>query len=140
MKILLDYYAQDKDGNVWYFGEESKDYNKKEILMSLEGSWFAGVNGAQPGIIMEGNPKKSDTYRQEFAAGKTEDMATILCLNETITVSGTTYENCIKTKDYSPLEPDVVERKYYTPDVGVVFEKTVKGGKDVVSLAEIKTK
>jgi len=135
----LDYYAQDEDGNVWYFGEESKDYNKKGIIVSIEGSWLSGINGAQPGIIIPGNPKKGDIYRQEYAAGEAEDIGKILSLNETITVSETIYNNCIKTKDYSPLEPDVVENKYYAPNVGVVYEEVVKGGNETVSLVEIKT-
>ncbi|RMF95604.1 MAG: hypothetical protein D6734_05260 [Candidatus Schekmanbacteria bacterium] len=135
----FDYYAQDKDGNVWYFGEESKTYNKKGVLVDLEGSWLAGVNGAQPGIIMEGNPQKGDIYRQEYSAGNAEDIAKVVSLNETVTVSGKTYTNCLKTKEYSPLEPDVVANKYYAPNVGTVHEQAIKGEKEIVDLVEIKT-
>lgn len=87
---------------------------------------------------MEASPKKGDIYRQEYAPGEAEDLAKVLSINETIEVSGTTYENCIKTKDYSPYEPDVVEHKYYAPNVGVVYEEMVKGGTDKASLVEVK--
>jgi hypothetical protein len=114
----LDWYAQDKDGNVWYFGENSVEYDARGEIVSLEGSWKAGVDGAMPGIIMKAAPQVGDLYRQEFALGVAEDMAEVLSLNESLLVNSVTYNNCLKTKEFSPLEPDVLENKFYAPGVG----------------------
>jgi hypothetical protein len=115
----IDWYAQDKNGNVWYFGENSLSY-EGGLIMSLEGSWIAGVDGAKPGIIMKANPQVDDLYRQEFALGVAEDMAQVLALNQSTTVPAGTYSNCVETKDFSPLEPDVNEHKFYALGVGNV--------------------
>jgi len=116
----LDWYAQDKEGNVWYFGENSRQYAGGEIV-SIDGSWQAGINGAQPGIIMEAKPKVGDIYRQEFAPGEAEDMGEVLSLTESTTVPfGGLYANCLMTKDFSGLEPDVIEHKYFAKGVGFI--------------------
>jgi hypothetical protein len=78
------------------------------------------VNGAKPGIVMQGSPKVGDLYRQEFAVGVAEDMAEVLSLNESTTVPAGTFHNCIETKDFSPLEPDIVEHKFYASGIGNV--------------------
>jgi hypothetical protein len=96
--------------------------------VSTEGSWTAGVDGAKPGIIMEANPQVNDLYRQEFALGVAEDMAQVIALNQSVTVTPGTYSNCVETKDFSPLEPDVVEHKLYAPGVGNVQEVEVTTG------------
>ncbi len=130
----LDWYAQDQDGNVWYFGEESKEYDPEGRLISIDGSWIAGENGALPGIIMKGTPKVGDIYRQEFALGEAEDMAEVLSLTETVTLSGPLpgpYTGCLKTKDFSPLEPDAVENKFFAPGVGQVLTVDIETGKRV---------
>jgi hypothetical protein len=114
----LDWYAQDKDGNVWYFGENAKQYDENGEIAGIEGSWKAGVDGAKPGIIMEAHPQVGDVYRQEFALGIAEDMAEALSLNESVSVNSVTYNNCLKTKEFSPLEPDALENKFYAPGVG----------------------
>jgi hypothetical protein len=116
----IDWYAQDKSGNVWYFGENSLEYDQDGLIVSLEGSWIAGVDGAKPGIIMKATPTVGDLYRQEFALGTAEDMAEVLALNQSVTVLAGTYSNCVKTRDFSPLEPDVNEYKFYAPGVGNV--------------------
>jgi|GEM_PF-363684 len=115
----MDWYAQDKDGNVWYFGELSYGYEGGNIV-SLEGSWKAGVDGAKPGIIMKGTPKVGNLYRQEFALGVAEDMSQVLGLNATTKAGNVTYKNCLKTKDFSPLEPGIIENKFFKPGVGQV--------------------
>ena len=74
----LDWYAQDEDGNVWYFGEDTKELDENGNVISTEGSWEAGVNGAKPGIVMEAKPRKGDRYQQEFATGVAEDMAQVI--------------------------------------------------------------
>lgn len=126
-----DWFAQDKEGNVWYFGEDSKELIDGKIV-STEGSWEAGVDGAQPGIIMKANPKVGDVYRQEYAKGEAEDMAEVLSREETVTVRYGTFTNCLKTKEWNPLEPGDEEHKYYCPQVGgVVLEVGLEDGERV---------
>ena len=133
-----DWFAQDKDGNVWYFGEDSNDYENGKLTGSA-GSWEAGVDGAKPGIIMKADPQIGDAYRQEYYKGEAEDLAEVISLDESISVRYGPFENCLKTKEWTPLEPDVVENKYYAPGIGLVSEVTVKGGEDKVDLVEMKT-
>jgi len=133
-----DWYAQDKDGNVWYFGEDLKEYEGGKVV-STKGSWEAGVDGVKPGIIMKANPQVGDSYRQEYYKGEAEDMADVLSLNESVSVFYGSFENCLKTKDWTPLEPDVVEHKYYAPGVGVVLEVMVEDGGERVELVDIIT-
>src|SRR6266498_705003 len=122
-----DWYAQDKHGNVWYFGEDTKSYENGHV--STEGSWEAGVNGAKPGIAMFGNPKKhiGETYYQEYLKGVAEDEATLISTNSTVKVAYGTFKNCVKTKEFTRLEPGVVEIKYYAKGVGEVLMVATKG-------------
>lgn len=120
-----DWYAQDRDGNVWYFGEATTKTEGGKS--STEGSWEAGVKGAKAGVIMEAHPKVGDNYRQEYAPGVAEDRAEVLSLNESVTVRKGSFNGCLKTKDYSPLKPDVVENKFFCPGVGQVLVVHVKG-------------
>ncbi len=133
----FDWYAQDKDGNVWYFGEDSREM-EDGVVVSTQGSWEAGVDGAKPGIIMKATPKVGDSYRQELYTGVAEDMGEVLGLNESVTVPFGTFENCLKTKDFTPLEPGVAEHKYYAPGVGFIKSVTVEGGVGQVELVEIR--
>jgi hypothetical protein len=134
----LDWYAQDKDGNVWYFGEDSKEYEDGKVV-STEGSWEAGVDGAKPGIIMKADPQVGDAYRQEYYEDEAEDMAEVFSLNESVSVTYGSFDNCLKTKEWTPLEPDIVESKYYAPGVGVVLEVMVEGGSERAELVDITT-
>lgn len=118
----LDWYAQDCFGNVWYFGEYSETY-ENGVLTGTEGSWEAGVDGAKPGIVMKAHPKVGDTYRQEYYAGIAEDMADVISLNRSVSVAYGDYDNCLKTRDYTPLDPKVNEYKFYAPGVGQVLTK-----------------
>jgi hypothetical protein len=131
-----DWYAQDDKGNVWYMGEDTTDVTNKKT--PHEGSWESGVNGAKAGLIMLAEPKGGITYDQEFAKGVAEDKATVLSLDNNVTVPYGTYSNVIKTKEFSALEPDVVEQKYYAANVGDIKEKTLKGSKEGIELVEIK--
>jgi len=131
----LDWYAQDKSGDVWYFGEDTKKYEGSQV--STKGTWEAGVDGAKPGMIMEGNPRISDAYRQEYLAKVAEDRAEVLSLTESATVPSGTYRNCLKTKDYSDLEPGTVENKVFYPNVGQVLTVMVKGGNEREELVSI---
>jgi hypothetical protein len=138
VEATLDWYAQDKDGNVWYFGEDSKEYENGEVV-STAGSWEAGVDGAKPGIIMKANPQIGDSYRQEYYKGQAEDMAEVLGLNESTTVPYGSFNNCLKTKDYTALEPGVVENKYFAPGVGNIRTVMVEGGSEHSELVNITT-
>lgn len=116
----LDWFAQDTEGNVWYFGEDSKEI-ENDVVVSTEGSWEAGVDGAKPGIVMLANPTVGAVYRQEFLQGVAEDMGKVVALDENVTVPFGAYANCLKTKDFTPLDRSVVEFKYYAPGVGLVL-------------------
>ncbi|MGA1863705.1 MAG: hypothetical protein ACMUHX_01450 [bacterium] len=132
-----DWYAQDMVGNVWYFGEISQEFEDGEMV-SLEGSWKAGRDYAKPGILMpaDPDPEKDNLYRQEFALGDAEDMGEVVNRGEeSVTVpfnGGTTYDDdVLKTKDFTPLEPDIFEFKFYVPGVGVVLDVNPDTGERV---------
>jgi len=108
-----------------------------ESTGSHEGSWQAGVKGAKAGIIMEAQPKVGDSYNEELAKGVAEDKATVHSLNEKVCVPFGCFTHVLKTKNFTPLEPDVVENKFYAPGVGVIKEVTVKGGADEDHLVQI---
>ncbi len=121
-----DWYAQDVDGNVWYLGEESREYDDGEI--DTTGSWEAGVDGALPGIVMFADPQVGTAYRQEYYEGEAEDMAEIARTGETMTVPHGSFAEVLVISEWNPLEPDVVEEKYYAAGVGVILEREVEGG------------
>ena len=115
----FDWYAPDKDGNVWYFGEDTRELGPP---VSTAGSWEAGKNGAQAGIIMLAHPAIGDTYHQENAPGVVADQARVKSLNETATVPFDTFTGCIKTQEWTPLEPGNRAFKLYASGVGIVME------------------
>jgi hypothetical protein len=129
-----DWFAQDDQGNVWYMGEFSTDLSNKG---SHEGSWEAGVKGAKAGIVMEADPKVGDTYNQEFQKGVAEDKGAVLALNEKVCVPYGCFSNVLKTKDFSALEPDIVENKYYAQNIGEMKAINVKGEPEVETLIQI---
>jgi hypothetical protein len=131
----LDWYAQDDDGNIWYLGEETKEYEGGEVV-STEGSWEAGVDGAQPGVIMPADPVVGLVYRQEYLEGEAEDSAEVLSLDEHVEVPFGTFDNVLQTKDYTPLEPGLVEHKFYAQGVGPVLAEIVSGGSGREELVE----
>ena len=132
----VDWYAADNAGNVWYFGEQTAEYENGQIT-STEGSWEAGVDGALPGIVMLANPKVGDTYRQEFYSGQAEDVAKVYAVEQSVTVPKDSYDLVMVTEEWSLLTPNVHERKWYAPNVGVVFEETISGGSGTLSLIDI---
>jgi hypothetical protein len=123
----LDWFAQDKDGNVWYFGENTHEL-EDGLITTIEGTFMAGVNGDKPGIIMKAHPVVGDFYRQEFSLNNAEDFARTLSLNEVVTVRFGTFNHCLKSEESTPLEPDVVEDKFYAPEVGTVLEVDLSTG------------
>ena len=133
-----DWFAQDVDGNVWYFGEDTKELDEDGNVISTEGSWEAGVDGAQPGIIMLADPKKGDRYQQEFLPGVAEDMAQVLGYKKSLCVSYGCFKDVLQIKEWSPLDPGVVEHKYYAEDVGFIYAVMVKGGEEQTELVRIR--
>jgi hypothetical protein len=134
-----DWYAQDMDGNVWYFGEYSESREDEEAPWVLEGSWEAYVDGALPGILMLAEPKPGESYRQEYYEGEAEDMANVLRLNGSVSVECGDFEDCLVTKEWNPLERGAIEHKYYAPGVGLVLVEELKGGKTRIELVDITT-
>jgi hypothetical protein len=132
LEDTFDWYAQDRDGNVWYLGEDTTEYDGEEV--STEGSWRAGRDGAQAGLVMPAEPRVGDGYRQEYYAGEAEDRATVLDLDEEVTLAYGVFDDVLETEESSSLEPDVVEHKYYAKGTGLVAERTVEGGDEVVEL------
>ncbi len=127
LEDTYDWYAQDKDGNVWYLGEAVKNYEEGK-LVDTDGSFEAGVDGALPGIVMKAHPAVGDAYRQELYKGQAEDMGEVIAIGGDKTVPAGTYSDVVVTKDWNPLEPDVIEQKTYAPGVGVIFEEHIQGG------------
>jgi hypothetical protein len=131
----FDWFATDCDGNVWYLGEDSTDLPS----LSKEGSWEAGVDGAEPGFIMLANPQVGDRYYQEFARGVAEDQAKVISLNGSACVE---YQNLcsdelLVTKETTRLDPGIVENKYYAERIGFIFGVMVKGGDEFSQLVDI---
>jgi hypothetical protein len=133
-----DWYAQDKSGNVWYFGEHSKSLKDKSGS-TTEGSWKAGAHNACPGIIMWADPQAhaGETYYQEFLAGIAEDQAQVINTNSTVTVPYGTFTNCVETKEFNALEPGVVEFKYNAPGVGLIKTEMTAGGDELEVLTDV---
>ena len=112
-----DWFAQDKEGTVWYFGEDTKEYENGKVT-STKGSWEAGVDGAKPGIIMQAHPKVGQVYHQEYYPGEAMDMAKVLSLDASVRVSYGSFDHVIETKEWTPLQPVFYEKKYYVRGVG----------------------
>lgn len=124
----VDWFAQDRSGNVWYFGENTAEF-EGGLITTTAGSWEAGMDGAKPGIIMFAQPVVGKVYRQELFLGEAEDAAEVIALNETVTVPAGTYANCLQTEDFTPIEPDGTEFKYYAPGIGNVLTINPETGK-----------
>jgi len=133
----LDWFAQDIDGNVWYFGENTYEL-EDGLISTIDGSFVAGVNGDKPGIIMKAHPSVGDFYRQEFSLGNAEDYAETIGLTESVTVPAGSFSNCLKSQETTPLETDLLEHKFYAPGVGNVLTIDANTG-DRVKLIQITT-
>lgn len=138
-----DWYAQDVDGNVWYFGEDSVEYEYDDdgnlVGTSPAGSWEAGVDGAKPGIVMLADPRPGDRYRQEYYEGEAEDMALVMRTNAEVEIDFGAFDDVLVTKEWTPLEPGAVEQKFYASGVGLVMVRELHGKTKVVELVEILT-
>lgn len=133
----LDWYAQDKQGNVWYFGEDSKEIENGKVV-STEGSWEAGVDGATPGIVMEAHPKRGDKYGQEHAGKVAQDKAAVMSVRQTAQTPFGSFTRVLQTREFTPLEPGVVEQKFYAKGIGFVRSVMTKGGQEEYKLVAIR--
>jgi hypothetical protein len=129
VEVTDDWYAQDECGNVWYFGEDTTEYENGRPV-SKAGSWEAGVDGAQPGIIVPAKPRVGLQYRQEYYAGEAEDAAKVLSIDEQAEVPFGHFTGALLTKDFTPLQPKILEYKLYAKGVGPVLVLGVSGGSD----------
>lgn len=125
----FDWYAQDLCGNLWYLGEKTKEYENGEVVTTA-GSWEHGVDGAQAGLIVPGDPQVGQSYRQEFYAGEAEDQGEILSLTEQAQVSAGHFTDVLLTRDFTPLHKRILEYKLYAPGVGPVLVLGISGGSD----------
>ena len=130
VEITEDWYAQDLAGNVWYCGEIARNFEvfpgdvpETPEVVDIEGSWKAGRDGAEPGILLPFDPQVGDVFRQEVAYGEAEDAIEILSITaDEAAPGGACASNCLMTSDFTPLEPDVEENKYYVPGIGLIVE------------------
>ena len=129
-----DWYSQDRQGNVWYFGEQTAELDRNGRVTSTEGTWLAGVNGAKPGIYMPAHPRVGQTGRQEYYKGHAEDHFRVAAVIGTV-ASGA--EASVLTEETTPLEPGVLDNKLYVRGVGTVTELTVKGGSERNQLVSV---
>lgn len=134
-----DWYAQDSAGNIWYLGEDTAEYEDGEIV-TRAGSWEAGVDGAEGGILIPGDPQPGMAYQQEYLAGEAEDQAAVLSLDEMVEAPTGRYTEALLTRETTPLEPEVAELKFYAPGLGPVLVLQISGGtsrEDLVSHAGV---
>jgi hypothetical protein len=133
----FDWYAQDKGGNVWYMGEDTREMVHGQWV-KMSDSWQGGVNGAEPGIIMPGHPRPGDAYRQEYYPGHALDQARVLGQGGPQTVPFGSFKHTLLTVETSPkIDPGVAERKYYVKGVGDIREHTVSGNHEQIRLVSI---
>jgi hypothetical protein len=137
VEVTDDWYAQDRAGNVWYLGEDTTEYENGEPV-SKEGSFEAGVDGAQPGVIMPAHPHPGLRYRQEYYEGHAEDRARIVSRREQAGVPFGHFRRVLMTREDNPLEPRVLEFKFYARGVGPVLAVSVSGGSDREELVRFK--
>src|SRR5438132_1977176 len=123
----LDWFAQDREGNVWYFGENTHEL-EDGLITTIDGTFMGGVNGDKPGIIMKAHPAVGDFYRQEFSLQNAEDFAETVSLTTSVTVPAGTFHNCLKSKETTPLETNLLEYKFYAPGVGNVLTVDARTG------------
>jgi len=139
IEVTDDWYAQDVDGNIWYCGEVSREFEsfdgddpEEPELVELEGSWKSGRDGAKAGILIPMEPEVGDVFRQEVLFGEAEDVVEILSLEGTQTSPAASCEaTCLVTLDTTPLEPDVEENKYYVAGIGLIAEEDLESGERV---------
>jgi hypothetical protein len=129
VEVTDDWYAQDRRGNIWYLGEATTEYENGKPV-STEGSFEAGVDGAQAGVIMPAHPRPGLHYRQEYYEGQAEDRARVMSLREQAEVPLGHFRPALMTREVNPIEPKVLEFKFYARGIGPVLAVSVSGGAD----------
>jgi hypothetical protein len=132
-----EWFSQDKQRNVWYFGENTATLDKKGRVAGTSGAWRAGVKGAKPGIFMFAHPTVGRSAQQEFFKGEAEDHFQVLSLHANVHVPYVSSTQAILTKEWTPLEPGVIDHKLYVRGIGTVLEQTVKGGDERNALVSL---
>jgi len=132
-----DYYAQDRCGNVWYFGEDTAVLDRHGNVVDTEGTWHAGVDGAQPGVFMQAHPQLGRRFRQEWYEGHAEDVFKVIDRSAAIAVPAGSFRHALRTAERTALEPEVLDNKYYVRGIGEVAELSVKGPRETQRLVEI---
>ena len=138
VEVTDDWYAQDRAGNIWYLGEDTTEYENGKPV-SKHGSFEAGVDGAQPGVIMPAKPRVELRYRQEYYKGQAEDRARVFSLRERAEVPFGFYRRTLMTREENPLEPKVLEYKFYARGVGPVLAVAVSSGSDREELVRFRS-
>lgn len=133
-----DWYAQDRRGNVWYFGEDTAELYRNGAVKTREGSWQAGVDGARAGIFMPAHPRPGQSGVQEMFKGEAEDHFRVLSLSAPVTTPAVSSRHALLTREWTPLEPGVVDHKLYVRGIGTVLERTVRGGEELNELIAIR--
>jgi hypothetical protein len=133
-----DWYAQDRRGNVWYLGEATAELNPDGSVKTREGSWQAGVDGARAGIFMPAHPHRGQTGIQEMYEGEAEDHFRVLSRRARVKTPAASSRRALLTREWTPLEPGVVDHKLYVEGIGTVLEETVKGGDELNELVAIR--
>jgi hypothetical protein len=133
-EVTNDFYAQDHHGNIWYFGENTRELDSHGHVTSRAGSFRAGRDGARLGVLIPGHPKVGQTARQEFYKGHAEDHFKVLDVNAHVSTPYVSSNHAVRTSEWTPLEPKVLDNKWYVHGVGDVKEKTVKGPKEILRL------
>jgi hypothetical protein len=137
LEKTFDWYAQDDQGNVWYFGENTKAFSPKGKV-DTSGSWESGVDGAKAGLIMEAQPQIPDAYRQECLSGEAEDSAWTVVRGGALKVPYGTVHRVVRSLEFTPLEPNVISEKRYAPGLGIVRERDLHGGDEFFELVAVK--
>ena len=133
-----DWYAQDRRGRVWYFGEATAELDRKGRVTSREGSWLAGVHGAQAGIFMPAHPAVGGSFRQEYLKGHAADHFSVLSVDARVRTRIASTTHGLLTKEWTPLEPGVVDHKLYIRGVGLAVERSITGGNERATLVSFR--
>ena len=137
LEKTTDWYAQDKQGNVWYLGEDTAQYLPGGKV-DRSGSWQAGVHDAEPGIVMRAHPEVPNAYRQEYQPGNAEDTAWIVDRGGSIKLPFTVARDVLTSLEFTRLEPTVIDKKIYAPGLGIVVERAATGPKEVATLVSVR--
>jgi hypothetical protein len=132
-----DWYAQAANGTVWYFGESTAEFDERGQVVSTEGSWEAGVDGAKAGIYMPPRPQVGQTFQQEYYKGHAEDYFKVLSLSADVSTPYASSKRALLTKEWTPLEPGAVAQKFYLRGIGIVKEQAVKGTSERLQLVSV---